>query len=192
MNKTITLGKYVFVLYGGVKPHKSTVGIENETEDCYFVPFMDYDNIEYTKVQKDLVHLNKTFGLCWFMIITSGEQKIHEKTIGNYMVLGIDKIGFHEHMKMLRHTRCDRKYIQVADMYSARNWVIRIAAKVNPDKSISRVVPWVKEIIDFNNSCSYDHSYAHHGIYRKLWNIPSLKRNWDKIESMSMIQYLTR
>lgn len=168
-------------------PNIPTIGITNETEDSYFVPFIDYDNIAYEKVLADLRHLHRVFGLCFFLVLQS---KNNEDNTGNYAVMGIDKLPYHLHKEMLTHTRCDSLYITTNSLLHRKNWVLRIGGKGK------REAPTLKDILRFNSKCKYEHSTAHREFYTKFYDIyipentfPSC--NWDKYHQVEIIEYQT-
>lgn len=195
-------GRKIGINFGmSKKPDLLTAGIVNETGDGYFVPFIDYDHVEYDVIINDLKHLNKVFGFCWFMITTSSEEDVDDglggsKLIGSYQVWGIDKMTYQRHLEMLRHTRCDFAYRKIARVYSARNWILRFYKKEDLETGeIVRIEPFLKEIITFPNydkkrhdiGCeviyndkmiSIDHSIEHINFYEKYFGIGI---NQDKV-----------
>jgi len=185
-------------LYRDKKPNLLTLGIFNETQDNYFVPFIDYDEVAYDKVVKDLKHLNSVFGVCTFVVMTSGEEEIKQvdgssRLVGNYLVFGLDKLTFHEHYAMLGHTRCDSWFREApVKRFSQRSWVLRVMPKRDMKGNIVRQTPTLKEVIRFG-SCIHEHSNAHYQFYLKMFGIEQLKGlKFDKMEDIDDLVYQTR
>ena len=206
-----------FSFYAGRRPDVMTCGMMNETADGYFVPFIDYDHIEYCKVLKDLQHLNRVFGLCTFLVAASKEEEfplVHggTRTVGNYMVFGFDKMTYHGHREMLRHTRCDWWFAEVPERrFSQKCWVLRVLPKeaVLGDGTWGEIRPGpvFKQAVRFpgpcppgggfarGRACSFEHSDAHWLACRKLW--PGLKGSkpagaWDGLKEVEFFNYGTK
>jgi len=181
------------VLYVGNDPELIVFGMVNETEDNYFVPFIDYDNILYEKVLKDIKHIQRVFSLSDMVVLCSEEDETaNQELYGNYMVTGFDKLTFQEHLDMLRHTRCDRNYIGCPKFYKQKHWVLRFTEKwfVWNGKVQKESVKF-KEIIPNKPNYSRECSHAHYLMLRKLFNIPRLNLNWDAQTECELIQYRT-
>jgi hypothetical protein len=138
-------------------PDLITSGITNETKENLFVPFLDYDGVAYEVVKKDLQHIAKLFNLSGFIICASSEEVIEtfdksEKLHGHYQVYGWDCMEYHEHLDMLKHTRCDPQFVKVAPHYALRNWVLRITEKENLAGEKVRISPKFKEALFFKNN----------------------------------------
>jgi len=69
------------------KKSKVCFGITNICEDGFFVPFFDYDNIEYKVVFAELFRLQKEFALSDIYIIKSNN---------GFNALSLDKLAFNE------------------------------------------------------------------------------------------------
>jgi hypothetical protein len=178
-------------------PDVPTAGITNETVDSFFVPFMDYDGAEYSVVINDLNHLRKVFGLCTFVILCNSEEQVADQwggeiTVGNYNVVGLDKLTFWDHMHMLQHTRCDWNFKSVVRVYSRRNWVLRMDEKLDDNGSQLKAAPVVKDVLRFGK-CSFEHSDAHAAFMKERFGLdfPKLKRR-DGFKSIGVIEYNTR
>ena len=182
------------VFYIGNRPNLLSFGLTNETVDNYFVPFIDYDNIYYDTVLKDLRHIQAVFSLGPLILITSQQQKDANGFVyGNYHVIGLDKLTYQEHLEMLKHTRCDRNFISAPTFYKGRHWVLRFSEKFyTKNGKVKRKKPIFKEIVYNKPPFERKASYGHYLALRKLFNIPRLDLNFDKFTHTDMIQYQAR
>jgi len=186
--------KSIFNLVNNGHPKEPVVGITNETADCFYVPFIDYDRTAFDCVLKDLHHLHKIFGCCMFVILQSSKEEIIQNIndanlVANYHVIGLDKMIYHSHLEMLKHTRCDWRNIYRRPPYSARNWVLRVSKK--HDKPAPEFVKLVK----FSDKCSYQHSLAHLLWLQKMYSIKELNYStldFDANKDIEMIEYMTK
>ena len=173
-----------------------TLGVTNETEDGYFVPFLDYDAVDYSRVLKDILHLHRVFGLCFFMVTVNSEENLRdefnkEKTIGHYAVWGLDKLTYAKCLEVVRHTRCDEMAKRVGGrLYAQRNWVLRIAPKVDLRGNESRPSPKLKEIVQFGG-CRFKHSKAHYNLYKTYFGAEFQIGGLDRGSEIEQIQYMT-
>lgn len=178
-----------------------TWGIHNETADAWFVPFLDYDEKCPEVYMRDLKKLNRMFGLCCFFVLMNSEEDFpdpinKQKLVGSYGVIGLCKNSFHMTHEFMRHTRTDRKYIRIPEIYSRGNWVRRIGEKRKlHTNEVVKVAPILKEIITFK-PCFREHSLAHFLFMQKYFNIKNngffRKLKFDKNEDLEFIQYGTR
>jgi len=193
MRVQVTLFNRNIVLYIGNDPELVAFGFNNETEDNYFVPVIDYDNILYEKVVKDIRHIQKVFSLGPMVVVVNSEEYTSNNEVyGNYGVVGFDKLSFQEHLEMLNHTRCDRNYIGCPKFYKSKHWVLRFREKwfVSNGK-VQRDRPKLKDIIFNKPDFQRQASYAHYLMIRKLFNIPVMKLNYDGNASCELVQYRT-
>ena len=180
------------VLYVGNDPELITFGMVNETQDNYFVPFVDYDNILYEKVVKDIAHVQRVFSLSDIVVISSSEDKTaNEELYGNYLCVGFDKLTFQEHLEMLCHTRCDRNYIGCPKFYKRKHWVLRFTEKWYSSGGIHKDKPKFKGIVHNSPPFARKCSYAHYLMLKNLFSVPPLRLNWDTSTECELIQYRT-
>lgn len=189
-------------------PDVKTIGITNETEDCWFVPFLDYDETEYRVVLRDLLHLNRVFGLCSFVVLVTDEylqdttwddgrrpsskQRGNGETVGNYLVFGFDRLSYWDCMTAISHCRCDRLYRKIANTYSKRNWVIRLAAKYGSDGEEVRPEPRLKEFVKFDGFCRHEHSGSFVDLASEWYGVRIPLKNIVKDGKVEFIEYSTR
>lgn len=176
------------------KPELSCLGITNETDDTYFTPFFDWDDVELKVVYRDLQHVAKVFNLCTFVIVCSSEKEYTDpyqtKKIGSYHAIGIDKMTYREHREMTGHTRCDKFYRRPSN--SMKSWVLRISAKYdNGTKKPFTVKPHLVDVLCFNTKCKKQHSLAHMEFLRKYYKAKIPITNSDKLKNLEYIEYST-
>jgi len=183
-------------------PDLITEGITNELEDGYYVLFIDYDDVDYFRVLRDLRHLNIVFGLCSFGMLCNGEsvnvnRNCESLLTGNYNVIGLDKLTYWQVRDILCHVRCDEQFKDMPKFYSRRNWVLRTGPKVPQGGSGGfRKAPVLKEIIHFpDGMCRYEHSSAMRDVLEQEgWfggKVPDIGR-WDGLHEVETCGYATR
>lgn len=137
-----------FIFMNVKKPDKATIGVANETEDSHYVPFVDYDNINYDKVLKEGRLLINNFKLAGLAVICTGETTNNGSIHGSYHLIGMDKLTFQEHIDMLNLTSCDRNFKGVPSYYRFKHWVLRVYPKHNLyDWQKVRNKPYLKEFL---------------------------------------------
>ena len=184
-------------------PDVRTVGIINETEDCMFFPVIDYDNKSLDAVMKDLYRLHCLFGLCTFIVFENSSEYIENEEggkvlVGNYGVIGIDKLSFHEHYRMLGQTRCDPRFREINSKkgWPHGNWVLRICEKERSGQTLKKA-PKIICIKRFKGKCPFTHSTAIVDFI-SVWgglaasgHGPLECGNMDGLESLTMVRYGT-
>lgn len=179
-----------FVFYAGKAPLTITFGITNETKDNYFIPFIDYDNIYFEKVLKDVKHIQAVFDLSDFIVLKTEEEKDEQgREFGNYHCICFDKCTFQEILEILSHTRCDPNYRRAWKFYKSKNWVLRIEKKYYSRKAKDE--PKLKCIIPNKPRIPRKCSYAHYLALSKWYSLPKLNLEWDGITECELIQYNT-
>lgn len=181
-----------------MKPNVQTCGVTNETEDGFFVPVMDYDNVAYARVKKDLRHLNSVFGLCTFAVLGNSEMTILDnmgkpEKVGHYNVIGLDRLDFHKCEEALHHTRCDAAFLGHIAHYPQRNHVIRILEKVDV-KNLEEVRPAPKLLEIVKMPCSgHSHSQAHKEMLERYFGarFGHISR-LDGLKVVEMVHYRTQ
>lgn len=189
----LNLGKYQFFAALYKKPAVITEGITNETQDGWYVPFIDYDQINYSKLRAEALRLIRRWQLSGLAVIKTKEKVAGDGTVyGNYHLIGFDKLRFHEHLDMLMETCCDRNYIRVPNFFRFKHWVLRIAPKIE-EATWKRLKdrPYLKEWIQGFRSRSYTQSMGHYHFMRKYYGLKSLALNWDAGQGIQIIRYNT-
>jgi hypothetical protein len=186
----IRLGKLAINLEKSWIPDIPTFGVTNETEDCMFVLFNDYDDVEYDVVVKDIRHVHNVFGLCSFVVLVNSEhvqmdQWGTEKQVGNYLVFGLDRLSYWRCREAQSHMRGDYMHKKISQVYNKRNWVNRIGAKygMKDGKAVEvKPEPEVKDVFLFKGKCHYQEWFG--------LKIPL--RNMVDDGSIELIEYSTR
>lgn len=183
-----------------MRPDVPTYGVTNETEDGYFLPFMDYDGVSYDKVLKDVRHMSRVSGCCTFVILVNSEEKIinkwgDEDVVGNYNVVCLDKLGCHGCEGAIWHTRCDFSFKAHAEGYPKRNHVLRMGAKFRKGK-VYKAEPKLKAVVYMprgKGRCPHEHSKAHADLVKELFGAALPKGlRFDRHEEVEFVQYSTR
>jgi len=200
INKWFKLGNKSLAFMVQDTPRRKVFGIHNELPDVEgvdnFVTFLDYDDVMYEVVCRDLMHLNKIFGLCSFVILVNNEQEMNnmdgEKVlIGNYNVIGLDKIKYTDHVIILNHTRCDSAFKYVGKKWIRRNWVLRLSGKFEQDGKTFKPEPKVKDIIKFPGKCTYQHSNAMKKQLERWFDMKIKLNSLDRGKKLEYIRYDT-
>jgi hypothetical protein len=181
-------------------PDCPVVGITNECENNRFRLFLDYDNINYEKVCKDIYYLNNDFGLCSFVVLVNSEMTKNEqwgggKTVGNYLVFGFDVLTWKQCHDMQKTTRCDWMHKMIACRCASRNWVNRISGKYRMENGrlkYFKPVPKVKDIFHFDNKeCNYKHCKAQIDFFKSRFGVELNLKNLDRCKKIDIIEYST-
>ncbi len=182
----INIGKLHFRSSWYKKPSIPIIGISNRCPESWYIPFIDYDAVQLEVVEEDLKHIAKEFNICTFAILTTKEEEIGGKIIGNYHVMAFCKMFRGEHFNMLYHTACDKGYPKVPHKYSRADWVLRISSKGKRDS------PQLLKIIKFG-SCNREHSLSHLKWFNDVHESTITLKNMDANNSSpEFVEYLTR
>lgn len=171
-------------------PTAVTAGITNHTKDNYFLPFFDYDEVEYDVVLEDVDFFQKNFDVGTVVVTASSEEKeLSGKLVGNYHVIGFTKFTFPEILQIIRLSRCDWKF-KKGYKFQQRCWVLRVLEKTDY-KSGKDVKPAVKlkEVIASNTKRQAN--FAMINFINKLFNLKLRFSNHDSVEEVELINYLT-
>jgi len=128
-------------------PDLYTVGFTNRTEDNYFVPVFDYDNVSYSVVKEDADFLQKNFNVGTLVTIVCNERIIQNDVVGSYHLIGFTKFTFFEIKMMLEMVRCDEEFKQGYLRNNHRSWVLRIDAKKDFEGNEYKGKPKLKEVL---------------------------------------------
>jgi len=184
-----------------MRPDVQTCGIANETEDGFFVFVADYDGVALARVEKDLLHLNRVFGLCSFAILENSHTDImgadgRVEPVGNYNVIGLDKLPFAVCEDAINHTRCDAAFAGHVRHYPQRNRVIRILEKVAlKGKETIRPAPKLLKIVKFPCvTCrGYYHSSAHKALISRYFGaVWGYMGRMDGLREVELVMYRTQ
>ncbi len=175
-------------------PNVLTFGITNETEDNFYVPFIDYDHTFYQKVLKDVKRLQNVLGLGTAYIFSSSpelEEKTIDGVVGNYHVIMLDKLTYQDHVKMLGLTCCDYPFRRIKAAH--KSWVLRIYPKIlRKNGRMIKGYPMLKEIVRVSPEGKRVKSLVHYTFLRKFYRIPVSKVKFDRyVNDLEIISYTT-
>jgi len=173
-------------------PTLATLGLTNKTTDNYFLPFFDYDEVEYKVVLEDVDFLQKNFDIGSVIINVSSEEKeLSGELVGNYHVIGFTKFTFPEIREIINLSRC-HSYFKQGWKFQQRCWVLRILEKTDFKSNLD-----VKPKVRFKTLVkSKTNRVANLGMilfFEKLFGL-KLKHLFDKVddqEEVEIISYLT-
>lgn len=171
-------------------PTCATVGLTNRTKDNYFLPFIDYDEVEYDVVKEDVDFLQKNYDIGTVVITKSSEEKeLSGKLVGNYHVIGFTKFTFPEVKEMLRLTRCDWSF-RKGFKFQQRCWVLRVLEKVNyKNNEVVKPKPELKEVIPAKTRRVVNKAMV--DFINKYYNLNLKFKKHDNIDEIEVINYLT-
>lgn len=130
-------------------------GITNLCEDGRLCIFLDFDNISIQRLKKEIEFIQNKFDLGTFFIFSSSENSYH--------AVCLDKVSFHQHLKIMRETSVDENYINVPNKYGLKLWTLRLSPK-------NGVIPhWVGNI---PRETRREQSYAHKKAFQTYYKIP--------------------
>lgn len=184
-NKIYTAGIYKI-------PQRVTIGISNITPDRYYVPFVDYDNINYNSVLAEANKLISMFNLTGLAIIKTKETTAPNMQLyGNYHLVGIDKLTYQQHIKLLEQTNCDPSFIIIPKIYRGRYWVLRIYPKIsmsewNETDGKPVLADWI-----YGHKSKYQHSTAHYSFLNMFYKTPNIILNGDSNTQLKLVRYIT-
>lgn len=198
---SIGIGNYYFLMPRIVRgPGHYALGLNNETEDVMFVPFLDYDDVYYSVVERDCKKLMNAMGLCTLVVLCSREEEMmnqwgEKEMVGNYLVFGIDKLTYIQHIMMGKISRCDWLHRKGGEYMPSRNWVLRISGKygIEDGKPVDfRPEPTVKQVFHRKGLCRYEHSNGFIGFFKNHFDISLMVSNIDRFKRIEYVLYKTR
>jgi hypothetical protein len=191
------LAGHLFDFHVQKLPPLYTIGITNETEDCYFIPFLDLDNI-YREVALKYIHLaQREFDLSPFILLSSSGEQTDDvgRTFGNYIAIGFDKLKYHDFVDLLRMLPVDELSIKMPRYYKYKSWVLRMSEKfdsagnmiVDRPKYVMTIMPENRNYLE-----KHKHSESHFYFLQKLFKFRRFKLNLDGYSELTLIRYNTR
>ena len=173
-------------------PELSTFGISNICEDRYLTLFMDYDNIKYEDLIRELKYLDQKFDISHFLILTTGNNKYH--------VISFEKFELPELSDIIHNSICDYSY-KDSGIITKRGWKLRFTPKVDYDGKVVKDKPEFVSIIDGSNIKKRKISRAHLEFFCKIYPFfgvlwkdnfhDMLKDNYDDDETVKLSRYGT-
>ena len=174
-----------------------TIGITNECEDGFFIPFLDYDKIKYKVLKRNVKMLQNNFGLSDALVLCSSEpEEIEDDVFGNFHVVFFDKMFYHDCLDILRCTPTDQLSRILHKFTWYKTWVLRISEKkdAKTDEIIStRPEPYC--VIRSNKKSKNNLSEAHFEFYKqryeKDYHFVQYDGNWDGLSKVFILEYPT-
>ncbi len=179
-------------------PNLNTIGINNITKDQMFVLFMDYDNISYDNLVKQVKFImNGINGLVkpisHILVLETGEDRYH--------VISFEKFYLNEIRTILDNSLCDYSYKNLP-ITSDKGYVLRIQPKFDLDGKLVKDKPVFKDLffcVDNNNTISTVNrkiSRAHVELFTLLYpeiknKIILFKNCFDDDKACKILKYGT-
>jgi len=191
-------GKFLGLHFYGLvsmHPRVQTMGLTNLLVDNQLVMFIDYDNVFLYRVLKEVRMLQREFDIGTAVVISTGEDVNESKqAYGNYHVIALGKMRYHELLDALGHTSCDRNFLRVPEYFNGRYHVLRIAPKYDEQWRELRDRPYLRNVLwsKTKRVCSL-------GIYKflcKYYDMPPfpsglVKPTFDKFNCIRLLKYQT-
>lgn len=135
--------KNIFSLYIYNKP-QTVKGVTSMCEDGKHILCLDYDNICYWIVRKEVEKLSEKYGVMF--IFKTKESNVLGEIVGNYHVYCLSKFYPGDIVRIQQETHCDSAYTSMPLRNIYRSWVLRISGKIGSGK------PEFKEMIGSPNN----------------------------------------
>lgn len=174
-------------------PTLATVGLTNKTSDHFFVPFMDYDNVEEKTVIEDAEFLQRNFDVGTMIVLRS--SRLYDKeggdTVGNYHLIGFTRFMFPQIKEIIETSRCD-SHFKYGWKYQSRCWVLRCFDKLDYGGTPVKKRPELMLVLKSSTS-----RVANKGLlsfFEQMYNV-KLCANFkcvDNCEEYELIEYPTR
>ncbi len=146
--------RFALAIHFQILKNKSMIGISNRTQEGYYIPFIDYDGLDYDWVYRELRRLQLDFCLSEFYIFQSSKRSYH--------AVCFDKLTMAEYLNILTHSSCDPNFRNVPLKYGKKQWNLRLSAKEDkPPKAVGRVSPM--------NDLIYRKSLSHLTFFSKKY-----------------------
>jgi hypothetical protein len=147
---------------GSLKKQRKSkcIGITNRVNvgsEIMYVPFLDYDNITYTNICKEISNLVMKWNLGWCYILKTNDDGRH------YHVFCPTLITPYEYLGILWDSSCDMPYKK--SFFVLKEKALRITAK---EDSREQKFPEVAAIIKYGSTKPY--SGGHISFIKKYYN----------------------
>ena len=178
------------------KPTQVITGLSSKCQDGNNVILLDYDIIKWNTLLMDLIVLSKKYNLRLYTIFMTKET---DNDTSNYSVIFYDKRTFHEALRILDNSKCDRNYIHNCEKRSSKDLVIRISRKSNRPIQYCTTI-WNRIKLNQNYQ-ELKLSYAHFNFIKQLLTnnskaleeLTSFEKNimFDKSHKINLVSYAT-
>jgi len=173
-------------------------GLTNSTEDKKRIVFLDYDNISFEAVLKDLNIINKDYGVYltdWFLFKSSSSS---------YHAINFAKVEADIYLNILESSCCDEDYKTIGIARDKSIKVLRFTPKISAFdnkkvlKESPKLMKFINSVVFYNPYCDYDVlsvSSAHFDFYNFLYGFEdflSVKMEKDLIDFTNYGDKLSR
>ena len=177
-------------------PPLYTVGISNETEDGYFLPFLDMDGIYLSALEMYVRMAQREYNLSPAVVLCSSGHGVDDagREYGNYMVIMLDKMKYHDLIDVLRFLPVDELSIKMPRYHRYKSWVLRMIDKTDSTGRVIVKKPEFVEILYPERRSNHQHSQAHYLFLKKLYGFKTLKTdlNLDSYFGLVTVRYNTK
>lgn len=156
------------------KLNEPIAGITNRTEDGYYVPFLDYDEMPFEWVKGELIDIQKEYRLSKLYVFSSKQDSFH--------VVSFDKLTREQYQDLLSRSSCDPQYKKVPFTWGRRVATLRATEKGGRKMRLFAT-------IDPQISHNLPKSNAHRIFFEGLYNLNHDKGVYDNYESVIMAKY---
>jgi len=178
-----------------MNPKVHTVGLTNRLPDGRMVVFLDYDNVFISLVNSEVRMLQKKFDIGSAAIICSGGTDFDDsgREYGNFHVIALGKMRFHELFDAIEETSVDRNFRRVPYYFNQRAHVLRIAPKYSESWKKLREKPELKDVLwaKTGRECSR----AMYEFLRRYYGVPAVPKTYlprfDSGKALKLINYQT-
>jgi len=170
-------------------PDARAVGIFNITEDGYFLPFFDYDEVfEKESLMRDIYFIQKNYDVGTLLILKSSvDINKSGQERARYHVIGFTKFTFKEYREMLENVRCDEQFKDGYKFNEFRAWVLRIGEKRYLHSNKIKPIPFPIEVVPSKTSKEANHGML---MFIKKYHDIDLSGYFRKIDKTKNV-YIT-
>lgn len=133
------------------------IGLSSETEDKQHCVFLDYDNIKYDIMKKELEDIAIYANLGHFIILETGTKR-------HYLVISLNKVSLNVLREIFKMASVDEWFKKVNSLYRDQA-IIRISHRGKTPQ------PFFREIIKYGRSGNVI-SFAHYNFFIKTLGYP--------------------
>lgn len=150
-------------------------GISNETEDNKGILFIDYDGVDKRIVEEDYKSISKMFKLPQAYLFQTKENNFH--------VICLKKFPHSKIYTILKNTRADINYQDMAIRNKFRSYVLRLSNKKGSKK------PKFVCMMGENKNLEFEISNAHLNLLEKIYKTPKI--NYPNIDGGKLVKFHT-
>ena len=177
-------------------PPLYTVGISNETDDGYFLPFLDMDGIYFDALVRYVRMAQREYNLSPAIVLCSSGAGIDEVggAFGNYMVIMLDKLKYHDLIDVLRFLPVDELSIKMPRYHRYKSWVLRMIDKTDSTGKVIVKKPEFVDVVYPEKRSRNQSSNAHYTFLKRLYGFRdfSADLNLDSLYGLTTVRYNTK